>query len=983
MAFPELTETYVRENSFVKQYLESYNNFVERGMQRIVDEQATIEPQIEELTLKLGKLRIEKPMITEADGSRRTVYPIEARMRDLSYTAPVFLEMTPVIGGSEKRMEEVFIGELPVMVKSNLCYLKGRTKEELIALGEDPMDVGGYFIINGTEKSLMTLEDLAPNRILVSKEKDKGITQAKIFSTRAGFRGRCTVDRSSEGKLGVTMPSYNKSLELVLVLRALGLDKEEKIMEAFPDYAEIKNDILLNLEGEEAKTRKDALEVIGKRAAPGQPVDYQTKRAALLIDRYLLPHIGVDENARLAKAYFLCRMAERSILVAYKKRGAEDKDHYANKRLKIAGKLMEELFRYAFQFLVKDIAYQMERANVRGRKMSMFAIVRPDALTERIKYSMATGNWVGGHTGVSQPLDRYNFISATSFLRRVTSPLAKKHPHYKARDLNGTHFGRLDPNETPEGPNCVASDTQVTLSNESGTTISDYKDIGERLLAFDWEKKELKKADVVRYVKQTAQKAFRITTKETGRTITATADHPFYSESGKVALKELKEGSKLAVLPLIPLRYEASQKQVILQEGGFREQCLHKSDVEYCVEVLKEKKLLPLTSDNPKVLVLARLLGHLFGDGCLSYSEKRFKTNCTIAFTGHEKSLQQITTDLREIGFGTSKITSQHCVSTVSGKQINGITTHCFCYSKPLFMLFKALGAPIGDKTVQETTVPEWIFTQTKLVKKEFLSAYFGSEMTTPTIDERNGKIFLQPSFSLNKKKDLVQNGLEFTEQINDLLSEFQIASSKTVIVEGVKRKNGVETKKIRVTLKSTPENLIKLYGTIGFAYCPERKARGLFATEYIASKQEMISERQEAMKQALILVSNGKNTKEIASSLGVRVHDVRNWLSKNKTGKARVSEKDFPQFREWMAEHALNEEGMVWESIAKIEEVQCNDVRDVTTLQDYHNFFANGFLTGNCGLVKNLAIFCEITTGAEEKTVENQLKKMGVTMRV
>lgn len=86
--------------------------------------------------------------------------------------------------------------------------------------------------------------------------------------------------------------------------------------------------------------------------------------------------------------------------------------------------------------------------------MTLFTIVRPDALTERMKYSMATGNWMGGHTGVCQPLDRYNFISAIAFARRVISPLAKKHPHHKARDLHGTHFGRLDPNETPEGPNC-------------------------------------------------------------------------------------------------------------------------------------------------------------------------------------------------------------------------------------------------------------------------------------------------------------------------------------------------------------------------------------------------------------------------------------------------------------------------------------------------------------------------------------------------
>ena len=155
--------------------------------------------------------------------------------------------------------------------------------------------------------------------------------------------------------------------------------------------------------------------------------------------------------------------------MAYKKRKPDDKDHYANKRLKLPNKLMGELFRYAFQFLSKDIAYQIERANVRGRKTShMNVIVRPDALTDRIKYSMATGNWVGGHTGVCQPLDRHNFISSIAFMRRITSPLARKHPHYKARDLNGTHFGRLDPNETPEGPNCgliknMALFTEITI----------------------------------------------------------------------------------------------------------------------------------------------------------------------------------------------------------------------------------------------------------------------------------------------------------------------------------------------------------------------------------------------------------------------------------------------------------------------------------------------------------------------------------------
>jgi len=458
LSFPELTQTYLRENSLVKQYIESYNKFLpkpygEGGMQAVVDAQAKIEPDVEGLSLKLGQIRVEQPRITEADGSKRLLYPMEGRMRDLTYAAPMYLEITPIINGTEKRKEEVYVGEFPVMLKSKLCYLHGKSRDELVKMGEDPLDTGAYFIVNGTEKTLMTLEDLAPNRILVSKEKDEGLVQAKIFSTRAGFRGRCTVDRTHEGKLGVTLPSYNKGIELILVLRGLGLEKQDKILSAFVSDIDVQNDLLLNLEMEEARNRQEALEVIGKRAAPGQPVDYQVKRAELLLDRYLLPHIGTGEESRLAKAFFLCRMAERAILVAYKKRAVEDKDHYANKRLKITGKLVEELFRYAFQFLVKDITYQIERANVRGRKMSMFAVVRPDALTERIRYSMATGNWVGGHTGVSQPLDRYNYVSSISFLRRVTSSLAKKHPHHKARDLHGTHYGRLDPSETPEGPN--------------------------------------------------------------------------------------------------------------------------------------------------------------------------------------------------------------------------------------------------------------------------------------------------------------------------------------------------------------------------------------------------------------------------------------------------------------------------------------------------------------------------------------------------
>ena len=157
---------------------------------------------------------------------------------------------------------------------------------------------------------------------------------------------------------------------------------------------------------------------------------------------------------RAKKAFYLIRMAQRAIRVANKKMLPDDKDHYANKRVKLAGNLMEELFRYAFQFLKKDIVYQASRADARGRKLQVHTLVRQDTLVDRIRYAMATGNWIAGQTGVSQLLDRTSHLAMLSHLRRVISPLSKKHPHFKARDLHGTHWGKLCPSETPEGPSC-------------------------------------------------------------------------------------------------------------------------------------------------------------------------------------------------------------------------------------------------------------------------------------------------------------------------------------------------------------------------------------------------------------------------------------------------------------------------------------------------------------------------------------------------
>src|SRR3989338_6777551 len=153
-----LLEAYCRANSLVKQQLDSYNKFLERGVQDVVDRVGIIHTNVEGFELKLGKIRIEQPRYYEVKGGYRPVYPMECRLRNITYASPLFLEITPVFNGVERPVySDVFVGELPVMSRSKICYLANMSESELIENAEDSDDPGGYFIINGSERSLVSI----------------------------------------------------------------------------------------------------------------------------------------------------------------------------------------------------------------------------------------------------------------------------------------------------------------------------------------------------------------------------------------------------------------------------------------------------------------------------------------------------------------------------------------------------------------------------------------------------------------------------------------------------------------------------------------------------------------------------------------------------------------------------------------------------------------------------------------------------------
>ncbi|HLD77999.1 MAG TPA: DNA-directed RNA polymerase subunit B'' [archaeon] len=451
MDIATLLNAFEQDRGWVNFQLQSFNSFVHFGMQAIVDEIAEIKlvPELGDLKLLLGKLAIDRPMVKEADGSTRIIFPNEARIRNLTYAAPISLVITPVINGIEEKSERVHIGNIPIMVKSVLCSTHGLSADELVEKGEDPSDPGGYFVINGTERALVLIEEIATNRPIIEKTKD-GIA-ARINSERAGFKQRHLVERLLDGELTISFANLRR-IPLVTLLRALGLETDKTIADAVSKDPRILNELYSNLYQEEAETLKEALDVIGRKLRVDE--DYREERVNQILDRYLLPHLGQDTKQRQEKAIYLARIAKRVVMAALDLAGEDDIDHYGNKHLLMAGELIGQLFRSILLGrwgLLAKMSYNYQKLVKRGKTPSIQGIIEADAVTKQILSSFATGNWIGGRTGVSQRLDRSSYIKTVSHLRSIVSPLTSTQEHFRARQIHPTEWGRLCPAETPEG----------------------------------------------------------------------------------------------------------------------------------------------------------------------------------------------------------------------------------------------------------------------------------------------------------------------------------------------------------------------------------------------------------------------------------------------------------------------------------------------------------------------------------------------------
>ncbi len=439
-----LVAKYLEQHSLVESNIISFNDFIQNKLQQIIHEiNDTINN--EEVEITLGKIRVGKPNIVESDGSTTLITPMVARLRSLTYSAPIFLELTVKFGG-QTDSAEVEIGRIPIMVKSAFCNIYGMNREQLRDNYMDPLDPGGYFIINGNERVMVMSEDLAANQPFL-EEGRLGLT-LRLFSQRGSYRIPTTISETNEGIFELTF-SRLKNIPAIVILKALGLTKEADMAK---NISYETDSLIVNLyEFANIKDAEEAMIYIADKSGIQGTKKEILDRVKQRIDSYLMPHIGLEKQSRQEKAFTLCRLIRLFLQAKDNSEIRTDKDHYANKRVKLSGDLMADLFRVNVSILIRDIQYSLQKIAKRKKFYSIKTIAKSTLFTQRVESAIATGSWIGERSGVTQNMDKTNYLAMLSQLQRVSSMLPGEQENFMARTLHPTHYGRFCPTETPEG----------------------------------------------------------------------------------------------------------------------------------------------------------------------------------------------------------------------------------------------------------------------------------------------------------------------------------------------------------------------------------------------------------------------------------------------------------------------------------------------------------------------------------------------------
>ena len=447
----KIIEQFFKEHTLVLQHIQSYNDFIEVLLPNIVYEyQTAIIGDNKEYKVSLSNVQCTKPANNESDGVVRHVYPNEARLRNLTYQTTVTVDIEIDSGNEVSRFAQCTLCKLPVMLRSKLCNLT-TIQATLDHPNECEHDQGGYFIINGCEKVLISQEKMNNNQIYVFNKKGPGkfshvaeircIRENDIKSTSTFVAHLTYPNHSNERVIRLQSPFTKTEIPIFVVFLLFGVSKD-KILPMFT-----------NVDPDELTASFEELPEEDPEEYIATKLIYNTYSKELFV-REFFPHVDNQE----AKMHLLVYMIEKLIMCGNGDISEDDRDHFKNKRIDMSGQLIANLFRQMFRRMYKEFLSGCAKSLKSGKIFNVNHLLKTKIITNGIKYSLSTGNWGVGvqniRTGVSQVLNRMTYASSLSHMRRINSPVGKDGKMTGPRHLHNSHWGKVCPAETPEGQSC-------------------------------------------------------------------------------------------------------------------------------------------------------------------------------------------------------------------------------------------------------------------------------------------------------------------------------------------------------------------------------------------------------------------------------------------------------------------------------------------------------------------------------------------------
>ena len=503
---------------------------------------------------------------------------------------------------------------------------------------------------------------------------------------------------------------------------------------------------------------------------------------------------------------------------------------------------------------------------------------------------------------------------------------------------------------------CVDPETQVTMSDRQ-TLPADRVMEGQSIVSF----KDGLHKDKVDYSKTVSDGGHcKQVVTEAGRQIKVTDDHLFWTDEGWKAAQDLVGGNRVAVYPTVDsIKAEKKVNRVLFSEKSLRKVANERMRVGQYIEELQEKSLLPLRLNSKQLPIIARLMGALFTDGTLYIQESNNYREISFVL-GSEKDVEMLQHDLEILGF-SFHVSERTNKQEISGRSFTAHTYRVKCLSTALWLLFKAVGVPVGNKTNQAYGLPEWLMTAPLLIKREFLAGFLGGDgPRLHMFESKRAKGNSYNSLTINdlefyKRSDVVDSGQRLAGQLSQLLSEFGVEIVKVFNKKApYKRKDGSQTVVIHVKFRQKFETGYNLATKIGYAYCWEKEKSAIQVGEFLRRAMVRRSRWFKVYQQAIELAGNTRlSPVMIARRLGISNGAVWGWL---RYGRKPTTFNHFEKFSTWIKEVTLNlKDGLVWDVISELDTVFLPKVQRIT-VEKKNSFVANGFVVHNCGPCKMAA---------------------------